>query len=122
MKKILSIILLVCSLGVITACNGNGGEQNPEDSGDEATKNAFVMTATLKAVGDKLEVDVTEGEYGASGPYLIIASDATEITDRNGKKISKDSLKVGQTLEITYSGQVMMSYPPQVAAIKIKVK
>ena len=111
MKKFLSIILLVCALGVISSCDGNAQSED-----------GFVMTATVKNLGEKLEVDVIKGEYGAEGIYLIIVSDSTEITNARGKKIDLDKINVGDTVEITYSGQVMMSYPPQVAARKIKLK
>ena len=75
------------------------------------------MTAEVVFVGDKLEVNVIEGEYGASGPYWVITSSETVIVDQSGKRISK--LNVGDKIEIIYSGQVMMSYPPQIVAKKI---
>ena len=42
--------------------------------------------------------------------------------DKNGNRTVKAFLKVGDTVEITYGGQVMMSYPPQIVALKIQVK
>jgi hypothetical protein len=77
------------------------------------------MTARVTAIGDKIEVEVIESEY-FSGPFFIITGDGTEYT-KNGIKIGRDGIKVGDTVEIYYSGQVMLSYPPQVAARKIIV-
>ena len=108
MKKLICIALILSTLLLISAC------ATEEESMD------FKMTATLLAVGEKLEVNVTEAEY-ASGIHLIIVGSATEIYGADGDRISKDLLCVGDELEIYYSGQVMMSYPPQVAALKIRV-
>ena len=80
----------------------------------------FKMKATVTALGEKLEVDVTEAEY-AEGTYWIIVSDTTEILNGEGKKIIRDEISVGDEITITYNGQVMMSLPPQVAALKIQL-
>lgn len=80
----------------------------------------FKMKATVTELSEKLMVEVTEAEY-AEGPFWIIISESTEIVDSNGKKISRDEIKVDDEIEIIYNGQVMMSFPPQVAALKIIV-
>ena len=77
------------------------------------------MTARVTAIGDKIEVEVIESEY-TSGPYHVITSGDTVFT-KNGIKIGRNDIKVGDTVEIYYSGQVMLSYPPQIVAHKIIV-
>ena len=114
MKRLFSIIILVLTLGVFCSCRG-GGEDNP------TVDDGFEMIAKIKLVGEKIEVDVIEAEY-ADGAYLIITSELTEFVDESGNKIEKGDLKEGDTVEITYNGQVMMSIPPQVAALKIVKK
>ena len=98
---------MIC-LSTLYSCNDGGGEPR------------FEMKATVTALGEKLEVDVTEAEY-AEGIYWIIISDITEITNSKGEKISRDEIDVGDKVIITYNGQVMMSYPPQVVARKIEI-
>ena len=82
-------------------------------------KDEPIMVAEIVAIGDKIEVNVIEGEYDASGTYWVITGEDTVYETADGKAISADSLKVGDKIEITYSGQVMMSYPPQIVAKKI---
>ena len=41
--------------------------------------------------------------------------------DKNGTEISRSDLKPNMKIEITYGGQVMMSYPPQIVASKIQI-
>ena len=80
----------------------------------------FVMTATVTALGEELLVEVISGEY-AEGPFWIVLSSLTRITDKNGAMTTREAIAVGDTLRITYNGQMMMSYPPKVAARKIEI-
>ena len=107
---LLNFIVLLLSVGAIGGCRA-----------PEPTPPEFRLTATVTALGEKIEVDVTEGEY-ASGIYWVIVSDLTEIYDSEGNKIGREKISVGDTLEIVYNGQVMMSYPAQIAARKITLK
>ena len=109
MKKIVKYIILALTASVVccaTSCN----RSEPE----------FTMKATVLNVQDKIEVDVTEAEY-ASGLYWIITNDKTSFYDKNGNKITRNDIKVGDTVIITYNGQVMMSYPAQIVALNIAV-
>lgn len=117
MKNIMKIALLVLTLSLLASCTpaqsggGNGGDEVGQQ---------FTLKAKVNAVGEKIEVDVIEGEY-ASGIYWVITSEQTELIGELGNKITKDDINVGDTLEIVYNGQVMMSYPPQITARKITV-
>ena len=88
-------------------------------TGCSESEDVVKMTARVTAIGDKIEVEVIESEY-TSGPYHVITSDDT-VFQKNGIKINRDGIKVGDTVEIYYSGQVMLSYPPQIVAHKIIV-
>ena len=81
----------------------------------------FKMVAVITELGEKILVDVLESEY-TFGPHLVITSDKTEYYGKDGEKASRGDLNVGDTVEILYSGQVMMSLPPQIVAAKITVK
>ena len=115
MKKFLKIMTLIfCASLFLTACDDNG---EPTD----APEGSVVMTAVVQNVADKITVDVTESEY-TSGVHLVLTSGNTEYYDENGKKVTRDAIKVGDTVVIYYSGQVMLSYPPQISAIRISIK
>ena len=109
MKKFLSIIIILITLILFAGCK----EEMNND-------NNFVLKATITKIDDKIEVEIIESDY-AFGTYLVITSNETDFINENGKKISKNNLTVGDTVEITYGGQVMMSLPPQIVAKKIKI-
>ena len=114
MKRLLKALILLLALTALTACGTNDGA-NPEPV--EGVK----MTAKVTEVSDRLSVDVIESEY-AYGPYLVHIGDNAKIYGKGGNTISLSDVKVGDTVEITYSGQVMMSYPPQIVALRIVIK
>ena len=110
MKHTARLLLALLALPLLTGCGGKAGTEE------------FVMNATVTALGDKLEVEVLSGPYGASGPYWIITWDSTAYRGKDGEPITRGEIAVGDTVEIHYGGQVMMSYPPQIVAHAIKVK
>ena len=113
MKKIIAFLLLLSLFALAAvACEEAENEDTPTDD-------RFVMSATVTELGDKILVEVTESEY-ATGAYLVILSDSVSITDPKGKQKSKDDIALGDTLKITYTGQVTMSIPPQIIALKIQ--
>lgn len=113
MKK-LSLLAFVLLLPLILACC-----DGREDDMNNSNNDAFWMKCTVVAVGEKIEVDVIEAEY-ASGPFWIITSDKTVFLNSSDKEITRESINAGDTVIITYNGQVMMSYPPQVVAHTVK--
>jgi hypothetical protein len=117
MKKLTSLIIVALTLLSLLSCGSSDHSENPTGDTD-GTK----MTAEITHIGEKLEVNVIEGEYGASGIYWVIIDETTPIFDADGKAIGLSGLKVRDTIEITYGGQVMMSYPPQIVAKKIVIK
>ena len=133
MKKTI-IIALVFALAFfcLASCSpfSSLGLGNNTDESDENNMNSqndtsrpgdsVKMTAVIKEIDDKIAVDVTESEY-TSGVHLVITAPSTEYFDKNGNNISRSDLNVGDTVEILYGGQVMMSYPPQIVAARISV-
>ena len=111
MKKMLIRLLLLLSLFSLSSCVGGEPQQN------EAS---FKMKARVSALSEYIEVECVESEY-TSGPHWVISSDKTEFSDKNGKRIRREDLAPGDMIEISYNGQVMMSYPPKIVAHKIKV-
>ena len=115
MKKILTFILLVslCCLAA-AGCDEGKNENTDEQQGD-----SFEMTATVMELGEKILVNVTASEY-AEGQYLVNVADTAEILNAEGEKIKRADLAVGDTVKIWYTGQVTMSIPPQIIALKIQ--
>ena len=101
------------------ADDNHGGAGAGEWCEDENSR--VKMTAVVEGVGQKLEVTVTDSEY-TFGIHWVITPDSTVYLDASGDPISRGDIKVGDTVEIWYSGQVMLSYPPQIVAHKIIVK
>ena len=110
MKAILRLAAMVLLLCTLTSCVDDA--VIPDDGSPK-------MHAVITAIGEKIEVDVLEGDYGASGIYLVIINDSTAFLSKDGKSISRDTLEVGDEIEIRYNGQVMSSLPPQIVAKKI---
>ena len=109
MKRMLGYIILglVLPTLLMTGC---------DRSNDDGVK----MTATVTAIDDRIEVEVLESEYTA-GPHWVITTEET-VFEKNGRKITRDGISVGDTVEIYYNGQVMLSFPPQIVAHRIVVK
>ncbi|MBQ8528264.1 MAG: DUF3221 domain-containing protein [Clostridia bacterium] len=99
--------------------DNHGGAGAGEWCEDENSR--VKMTAVVEGVGQKLEVTVTDSEY-TFGIHWVITPDSTVYLDASGEPISRSDIKVGDTVEIWYSGQVMLSYPPQIVAHKIIAK
>lgn len=108
MKKFLSLLLSLVLPCTLVSCKK-----------DEVGR--VYMTATVTALTEKLEVEVTKSNY-TSGIHLVIIGKDTEIYNNKGEKVTRDAINVGDSIEIIYNGQVMLSYPPQIVAHKITIK
>lgn len=117
MKKLIFVASALLVLVLLVSCNLEGEKKTMADDGT-----GVKMTAIVKNIGDKIEVEVIEGEYGASGIYWVNYSSETVFVDANEVVISISDLDVGDTVIITYGGQVAMSYPPQISAKRIEIK
>ena len=126
MKNIVRILLVILVIPLLAACEPDDVAGRTEDASSSETEEhrdvtEVRMRACITALDEKLEVNVIEGMYGASGTYLVIVSDETVYTDADGVRMTREDLAVGMTVEITYGGQVMMSNPPQIVAKSIRV-
>ena len=91
MKKIAFIASILLVLVLVTSCYITEEEKNLE---------GVKMTAIIKNIDEKIEVEVIEGQYGATGIYWVNFSDDTVFTNAEGVRLSVSSLKVGDTVEI----------------------
>ena len=68
----------------------------------------FKMKAKILAINSHIEVEILEDEYN-NGILWVNYSNQTILKDNAGNAITISDLKVGDQIEIIYSGQVMMS-------------
>ena len=113
------------------AQGGSSNNEAPSGSDDSGTQskggevnnvNEFILKARVVGKNDThLEIEVIESDY-AFGVYWVIVPSSTPILSAQKEVISLDELSAGTVVEITYNGQTMMSYPPQIVALSINVK
>ena len=127
-KKVLALILAM----IIVFITGCGANENPSDKNDK--ENANIETEEDTGNNDESEIEErnADGSYFykgkitslssdrhiemeiidsqvAFGIYWVLVSSQTKFVDNNGKEISRNDLKVGDIIEVAFSGQVMMS-------------
>lgn len=134
-KKILALALAVIML-LVTGCqsddqgknnnhddNGNHSiDNNQSNNGNEQEENidksnGYVFKGIIKSLDNQkhIEMDIVDSDV-AFGIYWVLVGNQTDFVDKNGITITRNDLKVGDTIEVTFSGQVMMSFPPQISA------
>lgn len=143
-KKILALGILVMMMFLI-GCNSNRNNSNNNNNGDntgtpegndngnqtgdpstggsveERNENGeYFYMAKVSNIDDKhhIAVEIIDSQI-AFGTYWVLVGGQTTFVDEDGTSLTREDIKVGDTIEIIFSGQVMMSYPPQIAAIKI---
>ena len=125
MKKILLTVLLLAFIFSLCSCTAIdrflNKDEEVENKDDTKPSGDVRMVAKIIEMGEKISVDVIESEY-TTGIHWVITAGGTEYFDKGGNAITRSDLKAGDTVEILYSGQVMMSYPPQSVAARISVQ
>ena len=130
-KRILAIVMLVMMLFAMGCSptnnepndngnnNGNEGAHSNEISDDDYTlyKGKILSNDSERYI----EVEIVDSQI-AFGKYIVLVDSGTVYQNSEGKSISRDDLKVDDVIEISFSGQVMMSLPPQIYAHKITLK
>ena len=128
-KKILVMAiaaLMLFAMGCGPTDNGPvGGNDNnsSNDNGDVKEINeADYFLYKGKIVSNEntryIEVEIIDSQI-AFGKYIVLVDAATVYQDSEGNEITREDLKVDDVIEISFSGQVMMSLPPQIYAQKI---
>ena len=117
MKKLMLCLTMLLIAMSLASCSEQVAL--PEDSDGEVYMLAEITA--VKAKEGYIEVTVVESRT-ASGPYVVLVYDTTEIIDQAQNQISLSDLSRGDRVEIMYDGKVMRSYPPKINAMKIAVK
>ena len=122
MRKTALIIFLALALCIFCSCEKaeNADNATTEDT-NTATPSEYTLVGTVTAKNTRIELYADETEI-MSGPYSVIINDQTEFCYANGASATLDSVEIGDRVEITYNGQVMLSYPAQIVAQRVVIK
>ena len=139
-KRFLALAVLFMMLFTV-GCNGgnnNANDGNSDENNGANTENGsdtgngveernadgeFFYRGIVTAVDNKyyIAMEIVDSNV-AFGVYHVLVGDQTVFINSDGATISRDQIKVGDTIEVVFSGQVMLSMPPQIAAQKIILK
>ena len=126
-------LALACVMLFVTGCNNkNNAPDKNEENTPPNSENGGIVNENIKLEDgevvfrgqvtsiDKREIqmEIVDSEI-AFGLYRVLTSDSTRYFDENGENILRSELQVGDVIEVVFSGQVMQSYPPQIAAKRI---
>ena len=117
MKKVISVILIaVMGLLVLASC-GNGSDSTSE------TASTIIANYSIKNSDDSKDFIVEVQDLGGvySKLYDKFKGGSDKIYDSDGKEISRDALKIGATLEISYDGKIAKKSPKTIKAYKVTV-
>ena len=131
-KKIIATLLLSAMLMAV-GCNktddGNPADNNTQENAEnggiqnqhiELSEGEVVFRAKVITNDPKhyIEAEIVDSQI-AFGIYHVLVSDITEFYGKSGEKINRDDIADGDIIEIVFSGQVMNSYPPKIAAKRV---
>ena len=121
-KKILALVLAIMMLAIV-GCTGpqEGGSGN--DNGTPGGRGDFYCyKGVVKTVGNSyITAEIIESDI-AFGNYIILVNGNTTFETKDGGAASLGDVKVGDTVYVHVSGQVMLSYPPQISAQRIVIE
>jgi len=135
MKKIRILIPIIIFVLSITGCGTVDTTTNPSSkpgntqtiskdpsTGEDGTTGKIKFKAEIIQTKDGLLItpDIKSNEYKSSDKMSVNLTN-TVITNKDDTAIAKEDLKVGDFLEITYTGVILESYPAQISANKVKV-
>lgn len=97
----------------------NGGIKN---SSIKLEEGEVVYRGKVTKLGDnrELEMEIVDSTI-AFGTYRVLIGDTTTFYGVNGEEITREDIKLDDVIEVVFSGQVMMSYPPQIAAKRVYI-
>ncbi len=123
MNHITGILSLLLSLSLLTACGGEKQGSPPVAPTDAAGGIEDGLTGTDPAVSAAFRIvdGAEDGNLllaeleGASGVYRLGTKDLEILA--GGEKIDSAALRDGMTVEITWSGDVLETYPAQFSGV-----
>lgn len=128
-KKIFALALALVMLSVVGCDVGdkssddgasNGNNNRTPEANIELLNDEVIFKGKVTSIDNQrfIEVEIIDSSI-AFGTYWVLVSDLTEFYDFDGNSIERSTIRVDDVIEIVFSGQVMNSYPPQIAAKRI---
>ena len=128
-KKIFALALALVMLSVVGCDVGdkssddgvsNGNNDHTPEANIELLNDEVIFKGKVTSIDNQrfIEVEIIDSSI-AFGTYWVLVSDLTEFYDFDGNSIERSTIRVDDVIEIVFSGQVMNSYPPQIAAKRI---
>lgn len=128
-KKIFALALALVMLSVVGCDVGdkssddgasNGNNNHTPKANIELLNDEVIFKGKVTSIDNQrfIEVEIIDSSI-AFGTYWVLVSDLTEFYDFDGNSIERSTIRVDDVIEIVFSGQVMNSYPPQIAAKRI---
>ena len=121
MKRIIALLVLIMIFAASATSCSTANAAGVEGNQDIPQTDRFTLTGVVKAVSHRVEIEVIDSDY-AFGIYWVLVSADTQLVGADGNSILLSDIHEGDIVEVVYGGQVAMSYPPQIAAIRITVK
>lgn len=119
-KRIIAVAILMLTLALIgcqpteNATGAGGGNEEKNERGEFVFKGEVTDLSNYRHI----EMEIIDSEI-AFGTYLALTDKDTLFFDNNGGAITREDIKVGDIIEVVFSGQVMQSFPPKIYAQKI---
>lgn len=140
-KRIFALVIMImmlfamgCDGGQNNVAGGNGDASGGDSSNGGGTDNGgsveernadgeFFYRGIVKSVDARkyIEIEIIDSQV-AFGIYQALVDSGTLFFNAEGDVIDRADIKVGDTVEVIFSGQVMLSFPPQIYAQKIILK
>ena len=122
MKRIICLCFMLIFMTLLAGCSRLIEEGNINDSpGDEDT-GSYVFVAQVIDSSNRLLVapDKDSNEIKSADKIAVGLTDGL-ILGLNGESLSKEELKAGDLVKITYDGIIRESYPAQITASLIEI-
>ena len=119
-KKIIAIAILMMTL-ILAGCQPTEGAYNTGGGNEEKNERGeYVFKGEVTDISNNrhIEMEIIDSNI-AFGTYLALTDNGTLYFDSNGSAIARENIKVGDVIEVVFSGQVMQSFPPKIYAQKI---
>lgn len=118
-KKIIAIAILMMTL-ILAGCQpaDNGGAGGGIEEKNERGEFVFKGEVTDLSNYRHIEMEIIDSNI-AFGTYHALTDKSTLFFDNDGNTITRNDIKVGDVIEVVFSGQVMQSFPPKIYAQKV---
>ena len=94
----------------------NGGLQN---ANIQLSEGEVVFRGKVTSIDKKeIQMEILDSEI-AFGTYRVLYNSETPFYGLDGQQIQLSDIEIESVIEVVFSGQVMQSYPPQIAAKRI---